>query len=207
MNENNTIAENNLVPAQEEKKETPVTPEPLQNPVKAELERVQKKSGRTKEEKLLFTYRKVKEQIKDLGLPVDDEETPVSDDDSAPVTVGMLKKLEQERGVKTAIQLADSISDLDDRELAKFHIQNTIRPSGNAEEDLRNALALVHSVKNTQIAQEVLRINTPKSFSNASGAPAKTEIQFQPTAEELVYMSAPFNLKKEDIIRARQQNS
>lgn len=195
-------------PAKSEK-ETPQTPpapqEPI-NPVQKELERVTKKSERTQVDKLLYTKKRVEKQLSELGV-TDDEDVPLgtSDDDKSPVTRGELKEALKVNTQQTALQLADSIEDEHSRELAKYHINNTIRSTGNPQEDLRNALLLVNGVKNSQVIEEIERKNAPKQFNSAPGAPAKGEGEiFTPTAEESMYMRAPFNMTKEDILRARQ---
>jgi dTDP-4-amino-4,6-dideoxygalactose transaminase len=83
----------------------------------------------------------------------------------------MLKKLTAERSQKTAVDLAQELSNPVERELVKFHIENTIRPSGDAATDLKNARLLANSVRNQQILSEVTRKPTAQSHSGASSAP------------------------------------
>lgn len=182
-----------------------------QNPVKAELDRVRgERKVYTEAEKAAFTLKKNAERAKELGI--DPLEVlggkPSEDDDDAeddkPVTVGMLKKKELNDATKTAIQIAsEQITDEFERELTEHHITHTIKPSGNAQTDFNNARALVNSVKNKQIAEEIARKTNAKTHNSGAGAPAKNEKIFEPTAEEQSYMKPPFNLTKEDIIKNR----
>lgn len=180
-----------------------------QDPIKKELEKVQAKKGKTEAEKaasaLFFNAKRAKELGLDpkaiLGIS-DEEES----DDDTPVTRGDLKKLEQENAQKTALSLAEDIDDEPTRELTKYHLLNTIRPSGNPKEDLSSARAIVDSVKNSQIAEEAMRKGKPKSASSGSGAPAPSEGEaFEPTASEAVYMRAPWSLTETQILAARKQ--
>ena len=171
-----------------------------QDPLKTELEKVQRK-GKTKAEKLLYTKNRIDQQLKELGI--DDE--PEEDDDSKPMTVGDFKKLQAQTATKTALDLANEVNNETERELLKYHLENTIRSTGNPQEDFRLAQSLVNSVKNSQIIEETLRKPRTQSASTGSGAPAK---QVQPEEElstaEQMYMRPPWNLSKADILDARQ---
>lgn len=174
-----------------------------QDPLKKELKKVQGKGeGRTRKEKLLFSKKKIEDQLRELeeddGEDDDDEE-----DDDAPVTVGMMKKMRQKETVKTALQLADDIEDDVERELVKHHVANTIRSTGNPTEDLALARAIVNSKKNVQIIEEVQRKPGAKTHSSAGGAPARSAPQQELTAEEAQFMRPPFNMTKEQILAAR----
>lgn len=177
--------------------------EPSQDPVELELKKV-KQPKRTKAEKIRFSIKKMQEQLASLG-EIDEtnvEEEPLEED--KPVTLGMLKKLESEKAQKTALQLADSIENANERELAKHYLENTIKPSGNPEADFKTALALVNSVRNSKIAQEATR-KPQASRLGTGGAPAKQETEFNPTAEEANMMKWA-GLTKEDILKARQRS-
>lgn len=170
-----------------------------QDPLEAELEKVQSKSeGRTELEKAIFKRNQIDNRIKELKGDDEPEET----DDDAPVTVGMLKKLQQEAAVKTALQLADEIPNKIESQLVKYHIENSIRSTGNPTEDLRLARAIVNSTKNSQIAEEMGRKTTAKTHSSSSGAPAKHQVEQELTAEETLYMKQ-FHLTKEEVLKAR----
>ena len=78
-------------------------------------------------------------------------------------------------------------------------------PSGNAQEDLRDARRMVNSVRNEQIVTELNRKTPPKNHSSGSSGPAKqTEPETELTAVEMRFMKPPFNVKKADILKARK---
>ncbi len=100
------------------------------------------------------------------------------------MTVAMYEQLQKETAQKTALQMADSISDTNERELTKYHIENTIRASGNPT--------------------EVARVQIPARHGSAPGAPALAlgkDIVLTP--EEMSFMRPPFSLSKEQIIASR----
>lgn len=183
-----------------------------QGPLKTELERVQK-TGRTEAEKAAFNLRKNAERAKELGIDVSDvlgfgkpakaAGGDAANEDDKPFTVGMYRKLEQERAFKTALQTADDIPNETERELVKFHLNNTIRSTGNPSEDLKMARAIVNSVKNSQIIEEAGRKTPAKAYSNSSGADAKQEKEIVYTPDELTMMKAPFNMTPQEILGAR----
>jgi exonuclease V gamma subunit len=167
-----------------------------EDPLKTELVRVQ---GRSKVDKLLYTKSRIDNQLKELG--VDDEEP--EDEDEKPLTRGEFRKMQAENAIKSSLQLADEIPNETERELLKYHLQNTIRSTGDPKQDFELARGLVNAVKNKQILEEVNRKGTPVTHSSGSGAPAKAEKQPEFTKEELGYMKSPFNLSKEQILAAR----
>lgn len=181
----------------EEKDITPVS-EPSQ--IDTELDKAKEKKSEL--EKALFSRKKIDQRIKELGGEV---ETKPTDEDDKPVTLGMLKKIQQDTTKKTALQLADSIEDKEQRDLVKSYLENRIVPSGDANADFRFALAAVSSLKNAEIATELGRKGKAKPFSSASGVDAKRQEVFEPTAEEKKFMSPPFNLTEEHIKKARQE--
>jgi len=163
------------------------------------LSQIPKKKEHTPLERALYARKKIDEQIATLqGDDLDEEE-----DDDAPVTVGMLKQRDAEKAQKTALTLADSIEDEHERDLVKHHLSTTIKPSGNAEQDLKNARAIVNSVKNAQIAEEAARKANPKAHGSPSGAPGKMGDPFEPTPEEAAMMRPPFSLSQAEVIAAR----
>lgn len=183
---------------------------PKQDPLKTELERVQNKSKYTEKEKAEHSLRKNAERVKELGgdptsiLGIPKESIEADEDDNQPVTRGMLKKMQQENASKSALQLADEITHESERELVKYHLSNTIKSTGIPAEDLKLARALVNSVKNTEIIQEVQRTTAPKTHSNSSGVDGKKETgEITYTADELQMMKAPFNMAPAQILAAR----
>ena len=146
--------------------------ESSQDPLKVEADRVKKESeGKSELERAIFTYKKtgrtqsaIRQRIIELGGDPDaiDGAGPSnnggSEEDNAPVTVGMLKKIEQEKAVKTAITLAqEQIKDPTELELVLHHLDVSVKPSGNASSDLAKARAIVNEIKNRQIAEEATR--------------------------------------------------
>lgn len=178
-----------------------------QDPLKAELERVHNKSGnRTELEKALFKQNQIAKRIRELrGTEEDFQDDFIEDEDDKPVTIGMLKRLQAESAVNTALSLANDIENEVERELVVFHLENTIKSTGNPKDDLKLARALVNSVKNSQIAEEVVRKAPAKQHSSGSGVNGKHEERIELTSEELMYTKAPFNMKPEDIIKTRQK--
>lgn len=180
-----------------------------QDPLKIELERV--KSGRTEEEKAEFTFKKQAERLQALGkdpasiLGIKPETKEEVDEDDKPVTLGMLKKMQQESATKSALELANDIPNETERELAKWHLENTIRSTGNPSKDLELALNQVNAVKNKQILEELSRKGTTKTFSTATSAPAnQNNDAVELTQEEKTLMSFG-NLTVEEVLKARKQ--
>lgn len=185
-----------VVPSTTEK--TEVKPEVEQDPLKTELEKV-KKGGRTKKEKLLYTKKRIEEQLREADKEAGIEPTPEVDDDNEPVTVGMLKKMQAETATKTALQLADDIENETEKELVKYHINNTIRSTGNPKEDLKLARAIVNQAKNSQIIEEKFRKPKAKANVSSGGGEPQKEEEEELTPEEIAFMKPPFNLTKEQI--------
>lgn len=193
----------NKAPASEAEETTETVVE--QDPLKTELEKVQKKEGRTHDEKILYKFNELKKEVKERGLLPEEADPVETADDDSPVTVGMLKKMQQDAAAKTALQLADDISDETERELTKHHLSNSIRPTGNPSEDLRRARAIVNEVKNRQIVEEITRKTPAKAYSSAGSAPLRqTIIEPELSAEELTFTRPPFNMTKEQILKTRK---
>lgn len=176
-----------------------VEPTIEQDPLKTELERVQR-SGRTKAEKLIYTKKRIEEQLQELGI----EDKPVLDEDDKPVTVGMLKQFQAQSATKTALDMAEDVTNATERELLKYHIENTIKSSGNPQQDFELARGLVNAVKNKQIMEQVAIKPAATTHPSGSGAPAKTvKQQDELSAEEVKFTQPPFNLTREQVIAAR----
>lgn len=187
-----------------EKVETPVLEEkkePLQD---------KKQDKRTRMEKLLYTMSKIQSQIeeeKELnGISLVEDE-----DDSKTLTLGDLKRRERDNAKKTALQMADELSE-DERDEVKDIINTRIVPTGNPQRDYQTALDLVHSEKNRQIAEEAARKRATKSVRPSdSGAPARQEEEFIPTEVELAAAAMVGKKSKEDIkvfvLKARAKES
>lgn len=187
-----------------ETKETEVVE---QDPLKTELERV-RTVGKTEKEKAEYSLKKNAERVKALGGDPTQilgfKEEQVSEEDDRPVTIGMLKRMQEETTAKTALQMAEEISNETERELVKYHLQNTIRSTGTPAQDLKLARALVNSVKNSQILEETARKTAPKTHSNASGVDAKQEKEVAFTPDEQRMMAPPFNVSPAEILEARK---
>ena len=57
-----------------------------------------------------------------------------------------------------------------------------------------------------QLAEEMARKGQPKKTAGGGSGNASVEEQFEPTEHEIVFMSPPYNLKKEDILKAREKS-
>ena len=201
MNEEDLVEEEVVVPTATEEVEEPIVEETVEettDPLETELNKVKNK-GRTKAEKLLYTKKRVEEQLKELGIEEDVEE-----DDDQPVTMADLKRFQAQNAQKTALDLASSVTNETERALIEYHLENTIRSTGNPQEDFQLAQGLVNAVKNKQIIDETIRKPLAKTHSSGSGAPAKVaRPEEELSSVEKQFLSAPFNLTKEQIIAAR----
>jgi len=171
-----------------------------QDPLKTELEKVQGQK-RSKLEKLQYRKKLIDEQLKDMGV---DDEPVIEDDDEKPLTRGEYKKIQAETAQKTALQLADDIPNQTERELVKYHLENSIRSTGNPNQDLSLARSIVNDAKNRQILEEQQRRGQPIPQASGAGAPPRVEHPTELTPEEQTYLRPPFNLTKEQIIAARE---
>ena len=201
MNEEDLVEEEVVVPTATEEVEEPIVEETVEettDPLETELNKVKNK-GRTKAEKLLYTKKRVEEQLKELGIEEDVEE-----DDDQPVTMADLKRFQAQNAQKTALDLASSVTNETERALIEYHLENTIRSTGNPQEDFQLAQGLVNAVKNKQIIDGIIRKPLAKTHSSGSGAPAKVaKPEDELTSVERQFLSAPFNMTKEQIIAAR----
>lgn len=188
-----------------EEETAPAVVEPSQeeqDPVKAELERVETKPKRTRLETLAYNRDRLEKEIEaekaKLGV-VDD------DDDTRPLTVGELKRLRAEEGLQSAVTLAEAIEDEHERKLVKHYLENSIKPSGDAHEDLRLAKAMVNAVKNRQVAEDTVRKTTPRTTSTSSGAPAKETTPASELTKEDAAIARGFGLTPEEAQKALEQ--
>lgn len=188
-----------------------VTTEETTDPLKVELERV--KSKKTPQEKARDSLFFNAEQAKKLGidpaevLGIKPKEEIVEEDDK-PVTRKELEELllksRQDTVAKTSVDLASEIPDEAERELTLFHIQNTIKSTGDPTEDLKLARALTNSVRNSQIIEEANRKPIAKTHSSAtSGNINQGEPTVVLTAEEQTYLNTGL-VTKDEILLARK---
>lgn len=152
----------------------------------------------TKRERLEFTIKKASEQLESL----DDEP-----DDATPLTYGDLKKMRQNDTRQTAVELAGTIADEDERAEVIEMLEGRIVPSSDAKTDLLLAQGMVNARKNAQLLEEQARKGKPGSHNNAPSAPGHTEGVFTPTSEEITFMSPPYNLTKDEIIANRNKEN
>ncbi len=173
------------------------TPEPSQasDPVQEELNRVES-TKRTKKEKLEYTLKRVQEQLSELG--------DTNEDENRPLTLKDLQAFHAAQAQDTAKSLAQEIADDAERKLVLHHLENTIRPSGDAYTDLRNAQLIVASVKNRMLAEESARAATARTRPSAPAAPPKQEGKKPEfTAEQRKFIQST-GLSEEDAIKALQ---
>lgn len=184
--------------------------ESKQDPLKAELEKV-KTSKYTEKEKAEYSLKKNAERLKELGGDpasiLGTKEEPTEDDDQ-PVTKAELRKYLASNATKTALQLADEIANETERELVKHYLENRITPSGDANQDLKDARRMVNAIKNEQILEEQARKNPAKQHSNSTSAPAKEDRKDEGELEpsEMPFLKAPFNMTKAEILEARKKS-
>lgn len=173
-------------------------PSQEKDPVAAELEKVEQKPKRTRLETLKYNKekwdREYAEELKKEGL----------EDDNRPMTVAEFKAMQQETAQTSAIKMADRVENENERKLLIHHLENTIKPSGDAETDFKNALMLVNATKNRMVSEEVLRGVKPKAAGSGASAPPKEEQKVELTKEERDYMMA-FKLTPEQVIAARSK--
>lgn len=170
-------------------------------------------SKRTEKEKAEFSLKKTAERVKELGgdpelvlgtkthIKTDD-----ADEDDKPVTVGMLREIQKKDATKTAIEMADEITDEDTKATVKQYLSDNIKPSGNAESDFKIALAAASASKNKQVLEEMDRFRNPKKTAAGGSMGARVEEQFTPTAEEQWHMQS-FGLTKEQVLEARKKTA
>lgn len=166
---------------------------------------------RSEADKAAFSLKKNAERAIELGLDPAQIlgvkthiEVAADDEDSKPVTVGMLRDIQKKDAQKTALQMAGEIQDEDTRDAVKEALNTRITPSGNADEDFRFALGAVSAGKNKQVIEEVTRYVAPKRTAAGGSMPAFIEEEFTPTAEEQVFMRPPYNTPLEKIKAARK---
>ena len=169
---------------------------------KAKQEKLEKDS-KARKGRLLHAHKEIKAELAEMGVNPDEVDPPSLGDDEV-LTVGKMKELERQKSQQTALELANNLEDSTERDAVKVYLSTRLIPSGNAQEDLRLALTIVHSERNGQIAQEVARKTAPKQHPTGGGAPArKPDAEFVPTPEELRFMAPPFNMTKDHVLAAR----
>lgn len=171
-------------------------------------------SKKTEGDKLIHTLRGIGKRATELGLDAAEIlglkthiETNQDDEDEKPVTVGMLRDLQKKDAQKTALQMADDISDEATRTTVKQSLTDRIVPSGNADEDFKFALSAASAEKNKEIRNHIATFVPPKKTAAGGSSPAHVEEEFTPTPEEQRFMQKPYNLSKEKVLEARRKNA
>lgn len=145
--------------------------EPSQDdPVEQELKRVQEKPKRSRLETLEYNRNRLQKEIEDEKAKAGIVE---EEDDNRPLTVAEFKAMNAREAQATALSLAESIENESDRKLTLYHLENTIRPSGDAHTDLLNAQLIVNSVRNGMLAEESARSAKARSLPGAPSAPPR----------------------------------
>lgn len=161
-------------------------------------------SHRTEKDKAIFTIKKQAERLQELG--VDPAEVigkkPTSSDSEVPEWYRQEKAKEK---TQSALEMADRLPDEETREQVKVYLQTRIVPSGNPDQDFKDALGAVSASKNKQILEEIGRATTPRTVAAGGSADAKLEQEFVPTEEEARFMKPPYSLSKEAILKARKE--
>ena len=165
---------------------------------------------RSPEDTAAFNLKRQAEKAKELGLDPAEIlgvkthiDTNVDDEDSKPVTVGMLRDIQKKDAQISALQLADGIADEEIKNATKEYLTNNITPSGDADKDFRIALAAASASKNKQVVEMMGTYIAPKRTAAGGSAGVKVDEEFVPTQEEQVFMRPPYNLTKEKILAAR----
>lgn len=165
-----------------------------------------KENKRSEKEKAEFSLKKTAERLVELGgdpseaLNLKNLPNEISDD--TPLTLGKLKEIQKSEAHKTALEMAETLPD-NEKEEVKTLLRDNIKPSGNAENDLKIARAAVNATHNAQIAELLSRgISPKKTAAGGSGDSPRSE-EFVPTPEEKALMGPPYNLSKEKVIAAR----
>lgn len=134
----------------------------------------------------------------------DDDDADDLDDPDRVVTVKDLQRIETKRASETAAQMADAIPDLEARQAVKDSLARLV-PSGDANKDFADAVAIANREKNSKVLEELGRKPLPVQHRSGGGAPPKKpDAEFVPTAYEAGYMKA-FKLTKEDVLKARAE--
>lgn len=150
----------------------------------------------------------INKELESLGESEEEDLDDVGDEDDLddpdrPVTVRDLQRIETRKASKTAGEMADAVEDPVARQAIKDGLKSIV-PSGNAETDFKKAVAIANSEKNSKVLEELGRRTRPPEHRSGAGAPPrKADAEFVPTAEEAAFMRPPFNLTKEDILKAR----
>lgn len=165
---------------------------------------------RTEREKAEFTLKKNAERLTELGgnpTEILGGKAESEDEDEGEDVPAWFKKHQASQVKKTALELADAISDETEKKQVKDLLNNRIIPSGKADEDFRMALGMVKAPKNKEIVEELRRYTAPSQTAMGSSMPPKYEVEFTPTPAEAQFMAPPYNTPKEKILEARKREA
>lgn len=188
-----------------------------EEPLKTELEKVKSKKSAAEKarDSLYFNALEAKklgidptkdERLKEIFGQSKVEDTSEEAEVEKPLTrKDLMEILSQTQVAKSAEQLANEIQSEVERELTLHHLQNTIRSTGDPQEDFRNARALANSARNLKIMEEVARKPEVKNHSSASsqGSQQQADPQIKFTPEEQAFL-ATGKITKEEILMARE---
>lgn len=178
-----------------------IEPSQEKDPIQEELDKVEEKQKpkRTRLETLAYNRDRLEKEIAE-----ERKKSGITEDDDRPMTVREFKSIQQQTAQDTALTLADEIESDAERKLVKHHLENTIRPSGDPQTDLRNARLIVNSVKNGQIAEETVRAQKARTAATGTGAPPKEKQVNELTKDEHELMRG-FGLTEAEVIAARSK--
>jgi hypothetical protein len=104
---------------------------------------------------------------------------------------------------ETAQSLTDSLDETDSyKQLVKHHLENTVRPSGDATTDLRNARAIVDGVRNSQLAEEAARSQAARRAPSSPSAPPAQGKEEPELTKEQAQFARMTGLSPEEAARA-----
>lgn len=195
MNEYNEVENEESVPTAEPEE----TPEPSQetDPVEEELERIET-TKRTKLEKLEYTKQRIEKQLAE-----ERRKEGIVDEDDRPLTVREFRALQAQEAQYTAKQLVENLDVPENvKRLAKHHLDNTVKPSGDPQTDLTNALALVEAVRNRQLGEEAARAAKVRTAPSSPSAPPKTPGSVPEFTKEERAVMRGFKLTEEEAAQA-----
>lgn len=155
---------------------------------------------RTPEEVATYNLQKKADDAKALGL----DPKKILGEESNDEVPDWYKKEKSKEATQSALQMAESIQDAEVKEKVKVYLNTRIVPSGNPEQDFRDALGAVSSSKNKQVIEEIKRYTPAKVTAAGSSQPVNVEEEFVPTEEEKRFMAPPWNLSKEKILANRK---
>ena len=194
-----------------------VTTEEAEDPIKAELDRVKGQThGKTPQEKAAFAFKLQAQKLKEQGVDVADilgikpqvNEEQDEPEEEKPLTRKDIETLlsQVKPKEKSAVELIqeEQISE-SEKELATYYLENVIKSSGNAQEDIKNAKLMVNSVRNSKIMEMNSLRPEAKSYSSASSIEISKKQDIQLTQEEQTFFNQfakdGIPMTKEEIIK------